>query len=200
MPQLKPLKNSIVSTIIIWLLTPATALAINPSYVHKSQSIGSIFRDIIFRYTFGIYAIFWSSIIFSIPAIILGYFIHRKYIAYLFFIIYPILFIIPIILNTDSKLSDILSGNIYLLYITVSATIIGFFASTLFNKIKKKKRKHSNKDYIPLAIIIAITLILMLIPIRSGHLVCKTPLLNDHFNCSYYLREAQMLNRSWFVF
>ncbi len=200
MTQIKHIKNFVFSFLVIWLLTPATAYAINPYYVHKSDSVGEIFRDIIFRHIFGLPIIFGTALILSIPAIIIGYFVHRKYIGYLFFLIYPIIFFIPIIFNGGEKLSNILLGNIFNFYIAVLVTIIVFFASTFLNKIKKKKQNFSKNDYIPLAIIIAITIILMLLPIRSGHLVCKTPVLNKHFSCDYYLQEDERLDRSWVVF
>lgn len=200
MTQIKHIKNFVFSFIVIWLLTPATAFAVNPYYVHKSDSVGEIFRDIIFRHIFGLYIILGTTLILLIPAIILGYFVHRKYIGYLFFLVYPFVFLIPILTGSGEKLSNILLHNIFNFYIAVLFIVIAFFASTLLNKIKKKKRNFSKNDYIPLAIIIAVTLVLMLLPIRSGHLVCKTPGLNKHFSCNYYLQEDERLNRSWFVF
>ena len=193
------MKNFVFSLVVIWLLMPTTAFAINPYYTHKIESIGEIFRHIFFRHIFTL-TIIGDTVVFSIFALIIGYFVHRKYIAYLFFIIYPIIFLYLIFTNSDKKLSDILQGNIFNLYIAVLVTIIAFFASTLFNKIKKGKQNFSNKDYIPLAIIIAITLSLMFLPIRSGHLVCKTPFIKRSFNCNYYLQADQKLNMSWFTF
>src|SRR3989344_5592599 len=200
MTQIKRIKNFVFSFLAVWLLVSANALAINPYYVHKSESVGEIFRDIIFRHIFGVYIILGGTLILLIPALILGYFVHRKYIAYLCFFIYPIVFFSQILVDSDEKLSQALFHNIFNFYIAVLVTTISFFASTLLNKLKKKKRNFSNSDYIPLAIIIAITLFLVFLPIRSGHLVCKTPFINKSFNCNYYLQEDQKLNRSWFVF
>ncbi len=200
MTQIKHIKNLFFSFIAIWLLTPATAFAINPYYVHKSESIGEIFRNIIFSNILGLYIILWTTLVLLIPAILLGYFVHRKHIGYLFFIIYPFVFLIPILEGRVRKLSNILLDNILHFYIAVLLTIMAFFVSTLLNKIKKKKRNFSKNDYIPLAIIITVTLVLMFLPIRSGHFVCKTPVLNKHFSCNYYLQEDEKLNRSWFVF
>ncbi len=200
MTQIKHIKNFVFSFIVIWLLTPATALAINPYYVHKSESVGEIFRDIIFCHIFGLYIILGTTLILLIPAIILGYFVHRKYIGYLFFLVYPIVFLVPILSGSGEKLSNILLHDIFNFYIAVLFTVAAFFASTLLNRIKKKKRNFSKNDYIPLAIIITVTLVLLFLPIRSGHLVCKTPVLKKHFNCDYYLQEDERLNRSWVVF
>lgn len=200
MTQIKQLKNFVFSFAVIWLLTPATAFAINPYSVHKSESVGEIFRDIIFRHIFGLYIILSTILILLIPAVILGYFVHRKHIGYLFFLVYPFVFLIPILTSGGEKLSNILLGNIFIFYIAVLFTVVTFFASTLLYKVKKKKRNFSKKDYIPLAIIIAVTIMLMLLPIRSGHLVCNTPVLNKHFSCNYYLQEDERLNSSWFVF
>src|SRR3989344_544397 len=108
MTQMKHLKNFVFSLVVIWLLMPATAFAINPYYVHKSESIGEIFRDIIFRHIFGFAIIIEGTLMLAIPALIVGYFVHRKYVAYLFFIIYPIIFLYPIFANSDEKLSNIL--------------------------------------------------------------------------------------------
>lgn len=199
MTQIKHIKNLFFSFIAIWLLTPATAFALNPYSVHKSESIGEIFRYIIFDNRFGLF-ILWTTSVLLIPAILVGYFVHRKYLGYLFFIIYPFVFFIPILEGGARKLSNIILDNILHFYIAVLLTIMAFFVSTLLNKIKKKKRNFSKNDYIPLAIIFIVTLVLMFLPIRSGHLVCKTRVLNKHFSCNYYLQEDEKLNRSWFVF
>lgn len=199
MTQIKKLKKFIFPLIITWLLTPATAFAINPFYVYKSESIGEIFRDIVFHpFSWMMLPIIIGCMLF--PAILLGWFIHRKYIAYSFFIIYPILFLLPIIFNSRENLSNILLGNIGTFLSLVLFILVSFFAATVINNFKKKKRNFLNKDYVPIAIIIAIALILLLLPIRSGDLVCKTPVINKSFNCTYYLQEDEILNRSWFVF
>jgi len=179
------MKKIVFSLVILWSLIPATAFAIDPFYVSKSQSLGKIFQAVIFSYPFGLSTIIVTTLILAIPAIATGFFVHRKHITYLFFTIYPIVFFYQIITHSYEKLSNILLSNIFNLYIAVLVTIIAFFASTLFNKIKKKKQNFSNKDYIPLAIIIIIPLILMLLPIRSGDFVCKTPIIKDSFNCRF---------------
>jgi len=208
MTQIKQLKK-FVFIIIIWLLTPGTALAGGFCFgfacghlYGKVNSIGFMFRNILFSMIFSKYIILTIQItlILLIPAIILGYFIHRKYIGYLFFLIPPLIFFSPIFFYNDRELSLILFDNIPLYYTAIIFTIIAFFASTLLNKIKKKKRIFSKKDYIALAIIIAITLALMFLPIRAGHLVCKTPIINKSFNCNYYLKRAEKFNRGWFTF
>src|SRR3989338_6628298 len=121
MTQIKHMKNFVFSLVVIWLLMPATAFAINPSYTHKSESIGEIFRDIFFSCIFGLTTT-GAAVVFSIFALIIGYFVYRKYIAYLFFIIYPIIFLYPIFTNSNKKLSDILLGNIFYLYVAVLVT------------------------------------------------------------------------------
>lgn len=199
MNKIKHIKNFVFPFIVIWLLIPSTAFAINPFYVHKSESIGEIFRRIVFH------PFAWMMLPIALgfmllPATLLGWLTHRKYIAYSFFILYPILFLLPIIFNSNEELSDILLGNIGTFFGLVLFILVTFFASTIINNFKKKKRNFSKNDYIPLAIIIAITLILILLPIRSGHIVCKTPVINKHFNCNYYLQEDERLNRSWFTF
>jgi hypothetical protein len=70
--------------------------------------------------------------------------------------------------------------------VTVFVTIVAFTASTLFNKIRKKKHKLSDKDFIPMAIIIAIVLILTFSNVPSGLLVCNVPVINQSFNCAHY--------------
>lgn len=198
MTQIRHLKKFIFPFIAIWLLIPATAFAINPFYVHKSESIGEIFRRIAFHpFAWMMLPIILGFML--LPATLLGWLTHRKYIAYNFFILYPILFLLPIIFNANEELSDILLGNIGTFLALVLFVLVSFFASTIINIFKKKKRFFSNKDYVPLAIIIAITIILLLLPIRSGHMVCKTPVVNKHFNCNYYLEEDERLNRGWFV-
>lgn len=191
------LKKFIFPLVVIGLLTPATAFAINPFYVDKSQSIGEIFRYFVFN------PLAWMMLpvilaYMLLPAMLLGWFVHRKYIAQSFFIMYSALFLLSIIL-TD-KLSDTLLGDIVTYLAFVLFISVSFFVATIMNNFKKKKQNFSNKDYIPLAIIIAITLILIFLPIRSGDLVCKTPIINKNFNCDNYLQEAEKLNRSWFVF
>lgn len=195
MAQIKKLKKFFFSLVIIWLFTPATAFAINPFYVHKSESVGEIFRHIVFNpFAWMMLPIILSYML--LPAILLGWFIHRKHIAYSFFIVCPILFLLPIIFNPKEKLSNILLVNMGIFLALVLFIVTSFFVATIINNFKEKKRNFSNKDYIPIVIIIAITLILMFLPIRSGHLVCKTPIVNKQFNCNYYLQQ----DRSWFVF
>lgn len=199
MIQMKHIKNFVFPLVTIWLLIPATAFAINPFYVHKSESIGEIFRRIVFHpFAWMMLPIILGFML--LPATLLGWLTHRKYIAYSFFILYPILFLLPIIFNANEELSDILLGNISTFLALVLFVLVSFFASTIINNFKKKKRNFSNKDYIPIVIMIAITLILLLLPIRSGHLVCKTPVISKSFHCNDYLQEDERLKRSWFTF
>jgi hypothetical protein len=190
MTQIQRFKQFTYTLTVALLSLPLTANAINPYYIHKGQTIGEIFQEgfwrtmFFFKIALSIYP--FGILTLVIPALLIGYFIHRKYIAWLFFVIYPIIFLYPILTNKTSKLSDILLSNIPELFLVVLITLLAFFASTLLNRIRKKKRDFTNRDYIPLAIVIAIPLFLMIAPVNSGHLVCDTPIIKEYFNCKYY--------------
>jgi hypothetical protein len=191
------IKKIIFSFVTIFLIAPTTVFAINPYFVQKHESIGAIFRGVIFDNIFGLPLIFGILAIVAIPVIIAGYFIPRKYIGYLFFLVYPVIFFIRILAQKNERISDILLGNITLLYVAVLSTLLMFFISTYVAKIKNKRQDISNKDYIPLIIMAVLVFILFLLPIKSGHMVCKTPFVNKSFNCDYYLKGE---NGSWFTF
>lgn len=152
------LKNSVFSIIIIWILTPASTFAFHGSKIasdiNKSDSVGEIFRYIILNDWINGYIFHFTSIL-AVPAIIIGfiagYFFHRKYICYLFFLIFTIIFFIPIIFIGGKKLEDILFGNFISFYIAVFLTIIAFISSTLMILVKEKtkffkQRLHSNSN------------------------------------------------------
>lgn len=195
MYKFAPIKKSIFSLITLVLLSPTTVFAAHSYYVQKHQSIGEIFRSVIFENIFGLPMLLGGLTVLIIPAFLVGYFLQRKYISYIFFLLYPILFFIPIVFSNGRKLSDILLGNIFYFYLTVLFTLLCFVISTHFTKLKKKTQELSHTDYIPLGIMIFILFVLMVLPIKSGDVVCKTPGLNKSFNCSSYLKPGEFYIR-----
>lgn len=137
-------------------------------------------------------------IVLSLP---IGYFLHRKHIPTIFLLFFSLFLIFSILFKGDAKLSDVLLTNTTVLYFSTFIAVSGFLWSTHFNKTKKRKDVLSRKDYIPLFIIIGFFTVLFFLPIRSGHFVCLTPVLQKSFNCSVYKQiYIEQDKLGWFVF
>jgi hypothetical protein len=157
-----------------------------------TASLGnSIGTAVWIAFTTAIFFTVFTPIFFILPiAFIIGYFIHRKYVAYFFMGLYAIFSGIIIIADnfSDKSLYHVREFAILFFWI-LFATIVSFFSSTYANKHRKHKLKFSKKDYRPLLVIIIITFIFMILPIRAGHFFCKKPLIHKPWICNYYLQE-----------
>ena len=166
MNKIKTIKNLVFTFITAWILTPViTANAFAGGQINNwrffeislSDSIGYAMKA-----SLGIAIFTYIELFYIIPfLLIIGYFLHRKYIIPLFGGLYAILFILANIIGEFS-----IREFAVLYFLALIGIILTFFSSTLFNRIRKKKQNFSKKEYLPLGIILVFTLLLLLIPIE----------------------------------
>lgn len=209
MKRLHHLKSLIFSFAVTWLLLPATTFAFSPEYispsVDKDNSVGQVFTTYFLEFTtiyteIQVFSLILFVITLLIPGLILGLLFHRKYAVYIFLVFFSLSSLNTIVsIGGNAKLSDMLANDIIVFYALVSLTITIFIVASFSNERLYEKEELSDKDYIPFGILVGIAIFLMLLPIRSGHVVCKTPFLKNEFNCEKYLQEDAQEEKGWFT-